>query len=200
MTLSSSPPPPLPPDQLKPPVLVLLGFGTPAKVAARLSKAAPVLAQALGLALAPPLAPADPQASLAALGAQAALADGPPGQLAPLPMDPGQGLVAGGHWAEALGAWRQPALLLFSAKQLNSGLPAAATALLERWQVPCAGLLQWGGHWQAGARRADALPWLGGLALDPAAGSEDPDGPADPSEPLLLRRALALRWQQLELS
>lgn len=184
MTLSSPPAPPLPP------VLVLLAFGTPAKVAGRLHKAAPALAQALGLALAAPLAPADPQASLAALSERAAPAGVSPSQLVPLPIDPGQGLDGGGHWAESLGAWRQPAVLLFTAKQLDSGLPAAATALLEHWRVPCAGLVQWGGSWQAGLRRADALPWLGGLDLDAAEESADP---------LLLRRALALRWQQLQL-
>jgi hypothetical protein len=189
MTLTSlSAPPPAPAPPL-PPALVLLACGTPAKVAARLHKAAPVLAEALGLALAPSLDPADPQGALAALSDLVAGAGGSPSRLAPLPRDPGQGLAGGGHWAEALGAWRQPALLLFSAKQLNSGLPAAATALLERWQVPCAGLVQWGGRWQAGGRRADALPWLGGLQLD---------GAAEAADPLLLRRALALRWQQLE--
>jgi hypothetical protein len=187
MTLSSlAPPHPAPPPS---PALVLLGFGRPEKVAARLQRAAPVLAEALGLALAPPLDPADPHASLAAWGELAAQSGAVPPRLAPLPRDPGHGLVGGGHWAEALGAWRQPALLLFSAKQLESGLPAAGVALLERWQVPCAGLLQWGGLWQAGARRADGLPWLGGVALDAA---------ADAGDPLLLARALALRWQQLE--
>lgn len=183
MTPSTLAVPPLPP------VLVLLAFGTPAKVAARLHKAAPVLAEVLGLALAAPLAPGDPQASLAGLSELAAAAGGSLPQLAPLPRDPGHGLPGGGHWAEALGAWRQPALLLFSAKQLDSGLPAAAAALLNRWQVPCAGLLQWGGRWQAGARRCDALPWLGGLELDVD---------LDPADPALLRRALALRWQQLQ--
>lgn len=186
MTLSV---PPLTPP---PAALVLLAVGTPAKVAARLAKAAPPLAKALGLPLAAPLAPGDPQTALAGLAASAGGSPLPP--LVPLPWDPGHGLPGGGHWAEALGAWRQPVLVLFSAKQLESGVPAATTALLERWQVPCAGLLQWGGRWQAGPRRLDALPWLGGLQSEPEQG--DPDAPqAGRTE--TLRRALALRWQQL---
>ena len=49
----------------------------------------------------------DPDASLAALTAGAA---GP--WLAALPLDPGLPLARGGSWAEALGAWRQPCLLV----------------------------------------------------------------------------------------
>ncbi|MCP9926562.1 hypothetical protein [Cyanobium sp. CH-040] len=162
--------------------LVLLALGTPAKVGARLDQAAAPLARALGLELAPPLDPADPQTSLAVLAA--APAQG--ARLVPLPRDPGQGLPAGGHWAEALGAWRQPVLVLFSAKQLDTGLPAATQALLDRWQVPCAGLLQWGGGWDGEQRRRDGLPWLGWL---PQAGAE----PTDVPEPVRLRQALALR-------
>ncbi|MGB5136036.1 MAG: hypothetical protein WBN89_12765, partial [Prochlorococcaceae cyanobacterium] len=111
-------------------------------------------------------------------------------RLVPLPRDPGHGLPAGGHWAEALGAWRQPVLVLFSPKQLNTGLPSATQALLDRWQVPCAGLLQWGGSWQSDQRRLDGLPWLGWL---PTQGSDDA------SEPETLRQALAQRWRQLAL-
>ena len=56
--------------------------------------------------------------------------------LAVLPVDPGLALDSGGHWAEILGAWRQPSLLVVDAGQMASGLPAAGTALLQRWQVP----------------------------------------------------------------
>jgi hypothetical protein len=172
----------------RPAALVLLAVGSPAKVGSRLRKAAPALAAALNLPLALPLEPADPQIALAGLAAPGPL-------LVPLPRDPGHGLPAGGHWAAALGAWRQPVLVLFTAKQLESGTPAATTALLERWQVPCAGLLQWGGHWRAGCRRRDALPWLGGVGL--AADPQQPD-PPEAGEDAALRQALALRWAQVQ--
>jgi len=164
--------------------LVLLTAGTPSKVAARLGQAAAPLAGALGLELGAPLDPNDPQASLAALAA----APGAGPRLVPLPRDPGHGLPAGGHWAEALGAWRQPVLVLFSAKQVSTGLPACTQALLDRWQVPCAGLLQWGGSWQREERRLDGLPWLGWLS---------PQDSTDPSQPERLRLALALRRRLL---
>ena len=80
-----------------------------------------------------------------------------------LPLDPGLPLACGGHWAEALGAWRQPALLVCAAEQLQTGVPAAMTALLERWQVPLVGLVQWGEPWAWAERRRDGLPWLGAL-------------------------------------
>jgi len=106
--------------------------------------------------------------------------------LAPLPLDPGLALVQG-SWAEALGAWRQPTLLVVDQAQLVTGIPAAATALLERWSVPLVGLLQWGGGWDASARRRDRLPWLGQLADTEGA---DPD--ADPAAMLLLSWS---RWR-----
>ena len=95
-----------------------------------------------------------------------------------LPLDPGLPLDLGGHWAEALGAWRQPAVLVVAAEQLQTGVPAAMTALLERWQVPLVGLVQWGEPWAWAERRRDGLPWLGAQA------------PRDPSS---LEQALALR-------
>jgi hypothetical protein len=180
---------------MSPSSLVLLGAGTPAKVAARLDKAAAPLAAALGLPLAPPLPVDDPQAALAGLAAaaQERSSGGGGPLLAPLPRDPGHPLAAGGHWAEALGAWRQPVLLLLSAKQLNTGLPAAGAALLERWRVPCVGLVQWGGAWQAEGRRRDALPWLGCL---PRQGGDHDVRPERED----LRQVLALRWRQLRES
>ena len=103
--------------------------------------------------------------------------------LVPLPIDPGLPLEGGaGHWAEALGAWRQPALLLLAGEQLNSGLPAAMTALLLQWRVPLLGLVQADGPWEAPARRGDGLPWLGNL---------------DGAEGLDLALALELRWRQI---
>lgn len=105
-----------------------------------------------------------------------ALADRPESQalaLLGLPLDPGLPVAGGGHWAEALGAWRQPALLLLSAEQLETGLPSAMTALLQRWQVPLVGLVQWGEPWDGAARRCDGLPWLG--AIGPGAAARDPE-------------------------
>jgi len=93
-------------------------------------------------------------------------APGPRPALLGLPLDPGLPLVCGGHWAEALGAWRQPAVLVFSAEQLESGLPAAMTSLLKNWQVPLVGLVQWGEPWASAERRRDGLPWLGALQAE----------------------------------
>ncbi len=93
-------------------------------------------------------------------------APGPRPALLGLPLDPGLPLVCGGHWAEALGAWRQPAVLVFSADQLESGLPAAMTSLLKNWQVPLVGLVQWGEPWASAERRRDGLPWLGALQAE----------------------------------
>ncbi|MFM1800159.1 MAG: hypothetical protein RLZZ117_2437 [Cyanobacteriota bacterium] len=87
----------------------------------------------------------------------------PEGWLASLPLDPGHPLEAGGTWAEALGAWRQPTLLVIDWRQLPSGAAAAGVALLRQWRVPLLGLVQWGGLWSPEQRRKDGLPWLGGL-------------------------------------
>lgn len=143
-----------------------------------------------------------PDAAQAALAEQG-LACGA-GWLAGLEIDVGLPLADGRCWAEALGAWRQPALLVVASDQLQGGQPAAATALLRYWQVPLLGLLQWDGTWQAEARRRDGLPWLGHLsAPQPAPGAGagvatpllgcDADGDSGPA----LAAALSLRWQQL---
>lgn len=166
--------------------VVLLAAGPADAVAALHQQAGPALAAALGLAWGEPLGLADPEASLAMLAAAAAAEPPPPPALRPLPLDPGLPLAAGGHWAERLGAWRQPALLLLSGAQLDTGLPAALVALLRQGQVPLLGLVQADGLWQPEARRRDGLPWLGALAV---AGGD----------PEALRPALALRWPQLEL-
>ena len=157
--------------------LVLVATGPAAAVVALQHPLGPLLARALGMPLSAPLDPQDPQRALAGLAAQ-----GP--CLVPLPVDPGLPLNGAGHWAEALGAWRQPVLLLLAGEQLESGLPAAMVALLHQWQVPLVGLVQGDGAWDPEARRGDGLPWLGGL--DPATG-----------EAGTLAAALALRWRQI---
>jgi hypothetical protein len=144
------------------PALVLLTLGAtqdPNGPAQLLPAVATRLGALTGLPLATISDPSRAAASLAQLTAQ------PEPWLAPLPLDPGLWLP-GGSWAEALGAWRQPCLLAFASSQLATGLPAAATALLERWSVPLVGLIQWEGEWDGACRRADGLPWLGRLGAD----------------------------------
>ena len=130
----------------------------------------------------------DPNSALQQLqppGGEPAL--GPRPALLGLPLDPGLPLAGGGHWAEALGAWRQPALLVFSTDQLESGLPAAMTALLKNWQVPLVGLVQWGEPWASAERRRDGLPWLGALQAD-----QSSSGQASLDQSMALRSALGL--------
>jgi len=157
--------------------LVLVAAGPAAAVVALQHQLGPQLATALGLVWCAPLDPQEPQRALAALAEQEPC-------LVPLPLDPGLPLNGAGHWAEALGAWRQPVLLLLAGAQLETGLPAAMVALLHQWQVPLVGLVQGDGVWDQEARRGDGLPWLGGL--DPATG-----------ETAALAAALALRWRQI---
>ena len=134
------------------PALVLLSCGQRHQIEALHNEAGGPLARVLGLELAPPLS-GDP------LAMQTPAA----GLLHPLPLDPGLALADGSHWAEILGAWRQPSLVLLHADQNGSGTAAAVTALLQQWQVPLLGLVQWGQSWDAHQRRADGLPWLGWL-------------------------------------
>ncbi|WP_216908321.1 hypothetical protein [Synechococcus sp. CCY 0621] len=162
--------------------LLLLGLGRRqeleglAAVAARLAAAEAVpLRQLTGAE--------DPDAGLAALTA----APGP--WLAALPLDPGLPLERGGSWAEALGAWRQPCLLVVRGEQMDTGLPAAGAALLERWRVPLAGLVQVGSDWQPALRRRDGLPWLGWL---PESGEENDEAMA------ALQQVLRGRWRVLQ--
>jgi hypothetical protein len=143
--------------------LLLLAAGPPEPQSRLLEEAAPALATALGLALGARLDPGDPVSQLAALQRPARAAGALP-RLIPLPIDPGRTLADGSCWAEAVGAWRQPALLLLGADQQESGLAAAMTALLRQTAVPLVGLVQWGLPWQAALRRRDGLPWLGALA------------------------------------
>lgn len=165
--------------------LVLLSCGAGEPIAALQDAAAAPLAALLQRPLEPGLLGLDggshPQQALAAL---------PAGCLAPLPCDPGMPLdAAHGHWAEQLGAARQCCLLLVDAEQLHSGVAAATTALLQQWQVPLLGLVQWGEPWNAAARRRDGLPWLGWL--DGSSVATQGDNAAT------LRLACTLRWQQL---
>lgn len=172
--------------------LLLAAAGPAGPVEVVLRQAGPRLAQQLDLSLRWIDSVQDPNAALTEL----ATGDGigadrfAPGWLACLPVDPGLPLEAGGSWAEALGAWRQPTLLLLSSEQMATGLPAALAALALQWRVPLLGLIQWGGAWDAAARRRDGLAWLGWLE----AGAT----PADEDQNLsgLVRR----RWHHLELA
>jgi hypothetical protein len=153
--------------------LLLLGHGPADQVQALLGQAGPQLAAALALHWAGCLAAQEPRTVLSDL----------PRGLAAVPCDPGQTLLAGDHWAEALGAWRQPVLVLLTPDQVAWGMAAASTALLQQQRVPLVGLVQAGGVWQADLRAREGLPWLGQL-----------DGGADSP----LTAALALRWCRLE--
>lgn len=172
--------------------IVLVALGSGAGHLPALGSVAQQLAELLERPVLQLDADASPDAALAGIGQKAELCGGG-GWLASLEADVGQALADGRSWAEVLGAWRQPALLVIPAAQLSSGVPAAATALLRHWQVPMVGLLQWGGSWQAEARRRDGLPWLG---LLPANDQDDPGQDTDHGRSLAA--ALALRWRQLD--
>lgn len=162
---------------------VLVAPGTATELASRWPQLAPPLAQALAMELLPALAPAhEPDQALAALSDSAAAPALAPG-LAVLPLDPGFALADGSCWAQVLGAWRQPTLLVIDAAQLESGAAAATTALLLQHGVPLLGLIQWGDPWRPELRRRDGLPWLGAL------------GPAGQSEGVDLRLAFARQVQ-----
>ncbi len=156
---------------------MLVSAGTAVEVAARLTQALPVLARELGIPGLPALEPLqEPDRALASLSQP-----GTGAGLTALAVDPGLGLADGRPWAQALGAWRQPTLLLLEAAQLDTGVAAATTALLRHYAVPLRGLIQWGDPWQPEQRRREGLPWLGAL------------GPAGAMEGVDLRLALALQ-------
>lgn len=157
--------------------LLLVAAGTQSDVAARLGFAAPVLARELGMPLLPGLAPLPHPDQALGLLMDAGSGSG----LSWLGLDPGMALSDGGTWAQALGAWRQPTLLLIDAAQLSTGMAAATTALLLQHDVPVRGLIQWGEPWQPEQRRRDGLPWLGSLGPE----GQSPEGD--------LRLALALQ-------
>ena len=153
-------------------VLLAPGGTTPA--------AAAPLAEQLGLRLLlePHTSQQDPAEILAALAGE------PPGWLLPLALDPGADLEVPGCWADVLGAWRQPVLLLLPAAAAAAGPARAYRALLDQAGVPLVGLVQEGTPWHPEPRRRDGLPWLGWLVAEPA----------DPGLPLLVRR----RWAGLQ--
>lgn len=169
--------------------LLLVGLGRQRELEG-LAAVAERLAAAEGVALRQLADAGDPDGALAALTAEAAAAAGP--WLAALPLDPGLPLERGGSWAEALGAWRQPCLLVVRGEQLDTGLPAAGAALLERWRVTLAGLVQVGGDWQPMLRRRDGLPWLGWLP-EIGEGSEEYEAAM-----AALRQVLRGRWRVLQ--
>ena len=121
--------------------------------------------------------------------ADARLWAGPWG-LASLPLDPGHPLEEGGTWAEALGAWRQPTLLIIPWQQLPSGAAASTLALLRQWRVPILGVLQWGGAWSPEQRRRDGLPWLGRL--------EEAEGPDNEEATRSVTNLLLRQWSHLD--
>jgi hypothetical protein len=166
--------------------LLLVGLGRRQELEG-LKAVAARLAAAEGVALRQLAKAKDPDASLAALGAEATSP-----WLAALPLDPGLPLARGGSWAEALGAWRQPCLLVVRGEQMATGLPAAGAALLEHWRVPLAGLLQVGGNWQPAKRRRDGLPWLGWL---PEIGKDNEEAGAAMAA---LQQVLRGRWRVLQ--
>lgn len=178
---------------LLPPRVVLLAAGPTAPLQARLEAAAPALAAALALRLAAPLETGDPPGVLNAL--QTGEKPGQFSQLIPLPLDPGLTLADGSCWAELLGAWRQPVVLLLAEEQLGSGVAAATTALLRQASVPLLGLVQWGLPWQAELRRLEAMPWLGALASEPQSADQDQQQAEELAQ--ALRPALHLACAQL---
>ena len=177
--------------------LVLLAPGGLAAPAAPASLAALLglrllAGPAVSAAGSPPQLPGpadDPALVLAALAGQ------PPGWLLPLPIDPGQELNSGGCWAEALGAWRQPALLLIP-PHAPAGAPRAYSALLQSVGVPLLGLVQLGGAWDPEIRRRDGLPWLG---WQPAPDARQAGAVTDLSDDAAadLRAACRRRWREV---
>lgn len=143
------------------------------------------LARALALPHRPISDPGSPDRQLQQLQASGE------GWLASLPLDPGQALPDGSSWAESLGAWCQPTLVILGAQQLSSGAAASSTALLRQWRVPLLGLVQWGGAWKADLRRRDGLPWLG--RLEDGGTGEGSDATSD------LVGLLRQRWTLLDL-
>ncbi|MEA5390303.1 hypothetical protein VB738_03410 [Cyanobium gracile UHCC 0139] len=170
--------------------LLLVGLGRQRELEG-LAAVAARLAAAEGVALRQLAGAGGPDAGLAALRAAAT---GP--WLAALPVDVGLPLERGGSWAEALGAWRQPCLLVLRGEQMDTGLPAAGAALLEHWRVPLAGLVQVGGDWEPMMRRCDGLPWLGWL---PESGGEcGAESEEAGAAMAALQQVLRGRWRVLQ--
>lgn len=172
------------------PTLVLVSCGTAAAIAEQLPGPAAALAARLGASLHPLGAVPDPE-TLQALQDRAAGREPGAVMLALLPVDPGLWIEAQGTWAAALGAWRQPVLLLLPAAELRRGSAAAQVALLRQEGVPLVGVLQLGGDWQPEDRRADGLPWIG-CWPEPALATAASGAAAEQAEATLLclRRVL----------
>ncbi len=104
-------------------------------------------------------------------------------------------------WLEALGAWKQPIVLL--ASPLSSGeIPGnvrAYGALCKELCVPLIGVVQIGEPWDEKTRRVDELPWCGLInneaIKETENGSKDDEGVLEIVE--LLKRRLALNLQGL---
>jgi len=168
--------------------LMVVGAGCDA---ATTLKAASRLADLLAL----PLAGWPDQAQGTATARLASLAERSGPWLAPLPLDPGQWIEPDGRWADSLGSWRQPTLLLITAAAAGGGIPAAYSALLKACGVPLVGLIQWGGPWDGPMRRREGLAWLGMVGEEIPSSGSDQD-----AEDLAMAAALQLGWQHLALA
>ncbi len=85
------------------------------------------------------------------------------GRLALLTGDPAVLNSFGQTWLEALGAWRNPTILIVSPLESGEipGTAAAYAALCKTLSVPLIGIIQLGGSWEDHPRRLDNLPWCG---------------------------------------
>ncbi len=123
----------------------------------------------------------------------------PEGGMVRLSGDPAMFHPDGGSWLEALGAWRQPTILMVS--PLPSGeIPGVAPAyvsLCAALDVPLIGVLQLGGPWNLSLRRSDGLPWFGLLPDDPSALSAVPNGGGLQQGPSLEEVVVQLRRRLL---
>ena len=76
----------------------------------------------------------------------------------------------GGRWAEVLGAWRQPTVLLIAAQQAVEACRRPTRPCCERCGVPLLGLIQWGGPFDGRPAAARDSPgwgrWLRATAAD----------------------------------
>ncbi len=66
-------------------------------------------------------------------------------------------------WLEALGAWKEPVILL-AIPSPNGDIPGTAAsycALTRYFSVPLLGIVQIGGVWDIKQRKIDGLPWCG---------------------------------------
>ena len=79
--------------------------------------------------------------------------------------DPGISHPSGANWIEALGAWKQPTILIATPTPKGEipGTAMAYTALCREFSVPLLGLVQYGGCWDPDLRKLDGLPWCGWL-------------------------------------